>query len=772
MAVLPEVFEAAAHAAMSNYDLALDLARQGVHVFPCQPDGEHEKKPCSGVFWRTASTCNETRIRQWWDRWPEALPGIDLAKAGLVVIDCDRKPNRPDGVAAFAALSRGHPDLTAPVVETANGGLHYYFRQWAQHGNGTGSMPPGIDVRGHGGYVIAPGATFLDGRRYEPVEGSFLDATECPAWIVEILQGSKPLRETATARYEPGPPVSDERKRMYGETALDAEIGELASAAPGTRNETANRIAFRIGQLVGGGCLTEREAYAALHNAATSWGIPAKDKALGPRGTIMRGLRAGTREPRGPPEDIADNVGAGIVAGLMRRVVTQDDGTMTDAETGEVIEPTKVDAGEDYPDERLHVDGLIGDIADWIMKTSMFPCRLFATAAALSIVGVAVARQVYTGVPRTGTSLYWLAIAPTAGGKERPQEAIRQVLAAAGLARLAKPSYASAAKLGMSLTEAPAQIQIIDEVGKVLRRFVSRNASSQELGLLDDYCTIWGKNTGSWSPEGVTVRSDVMIQRPALSFFGATTPAGFYEQLRAKQVAGGFLNRFLVCQRFKRVPANEAIVPDDDVPQHIVEAVRALNTFQDGTAFPMPSTAAADMSDMPPALFVVPASPSGQAALEEYRAKAWQMILKADEDPILEVYARSAEMVKRMALILACGRHWQDIRRCEITPADVDFAAGLVDWSMATFVEGLRENMAENDHQASVKEVVALVRRAGSIKRMHLIKKLDGKMDARTLDSVIKMAIESGDMEELVQESGPKGGRPSRTYIYAGDKQN
>jgi hypothetical protein len=729
MAMLPEVFEAAAHAAMSNYDLALDLARQGVHVFPCQPDGENEKKPYSGVFWRTASTCNETRIRQWWDRWPEALPGIDLAKAGLVVIDCDRKPNRPDGVAAFDALSRGHPDLTAPVVETANGGLHFYFRQWAQHGNGTGSMPPGIDVRGHGGYVIAPGATFLDGRRYEPIEGSFLDATEMPGWIIEILQGSKPVREAAVARYEPGPPVSDERKRLYGETALDAEMGELSAAMPGTRNETANKIAFRIGQLVGGGCLTEREAYAALHNAAASWGIPANDRVFGPRGTLMRGLQAGAREPRGPPEDIADNVGAGIVA-----------------------------------------DGLIGDIADWIMKTSMFPCRLFATAAALSIVGVAVSRQVYTGVPRTGTSLYWLAIAPTAGGKERPQEAIRQVLTAAGLSRLAKPSYASAAKLGMSLTEAPAQIQIIDEVGKVLRRFVSRNASSQELGLLDDYCTIWGKNTGSWSPEGVTVRSDVMIQRPCLSFFGATTPAGFYEQLRAKQVAGGFLNRFLVCQRFTRVPANEAIQPDDDVPQHIVDAVRTLNTFQDGTAHPMPSTAAADMSDMPPALFVVPASPDGQAALDAYRAKAWQMILKADDDPILEVYARAAEMVKRMALILACGRHWQDMRRCEITPADVHFAAGLVDWSMATFVEGLRENMAENDHQASVKEVIALVRRAGSIRRMHLIKKLDGKMDARTLDSVMKMAIESGDVEEVAQESGSKGGRPSRTYIYAGGR--
>lgn len=456
-----------------------------------------------------------------------------------------------------------------------------------------------------------------------------------------------------------------------------------------------------------------------------------------------------------------------ISAANLRRVVRLENGSLKDAETGSVIEAPQVPSGEDYPEEKLRVGGLVGDIADWIMSTSMFPCRLFATAAALSIIGVAVARQVYTGVPRTGTSLYWLTIAPTAGGKERPQEAIRQILNAAGIARLAKPSYASAAKLGMSLNESPAQIQIIDEVGKVLRRFVSRHASSQELALLDDYCTIWGKNTGAWSPEGVTVRSDVMIQRPSLSFFGATTPTAFYEQLRAKQVAGGFLNRFLVMQRFTRVEANEGIVPDDEVPQHIVDAVRALNTFQDGSSFPMPSVSAADMYDMPPPLFVVPASPDGQAALDEYRAKAWQMILRADDDPILEIYARSAEMVKRMALILACGRHWQDMRRCEIRPEDVSFAAGLVDWSMATFVDGLRANMAENDHQANMKEVVSIIRRAGQVKRMHLIKRLDGKMDARTLDSVIKLAIESGDVEEAVEETAKKG-RPARIYIYAG----
>ena len=80
-----------------------------------------------------------------------------------------------------------------PIVQTAPDygqglGQHSYFRQWGSHGNGMGNLPEGIYVRGYGGYVIAPGATFIDGRRYEPLEGHFLDAKAAPVWRVEILE--------------------------------------------------------------------------------------------------------------------------------------------------------------------------------------------------------------------------------------------------------------------------------------------------------------------------------------------------------------------------------------------------------------------------------------------------------------------------------------------------------------------------------------------------------------------------------------------------------
>lgn len=331
MAELPEIFDAMAHAAMSNFDLALDLASQGVAVFPCRPDNGpdwKEKTPYPGILWRSASTTNEGRIRQWWSNYPDAIPAIDLSKSDLVVIDCDRKPGQPDGIAAFYELASSHGETLeqVPQVETITQGLHLYFRQWGRHGNGRGNLPAGVDVRGAGGYVIAPGATMLDGRRYEPAQGHFLSPAEAPPWLLAILAQERERPAPAQFTIEPGPPVSDDRKRQYGHAALDEEIRDLAAAGPGTRNESANTAAFKIGRLVGGGCLTYSEAYAALASAAMSWGIPANDKALGPKGTIARALRDGMGDPRGVPED-------GPVITLARTLPPHD------PETGEIVQP-------------------------------------------------------------------------------------------------------------------------------------------------------------------------------------------------------------------------------------------------------------------------------------------------------------------------------------------------------------------------------------------------------------------------------------------------
>src|SRR4051812_46165264 len=110
-----------------NLQVALQWAAAGVSVFPVQliaTEKGVEKKP--RVKWREQSTTDTEAIRAWWRQWPDSLPGIDLAKIGVVVLDGDRHGG-PDGVAGLDRLFKEHSlDTSAiPMVITLqNGGRH------------------------------------------------------------------------------------------------------------------------------------------------------------------------------------------------------------------------------------------------------------------------------------------------------------------------------------------------------------------------------------------------------------------------------------------------------------------------------------------------------------------------------------------------------------------------------------------------------------------------------------------------------------------------
>ena len=177
---------AASVATPSNKDVALELARLGIRIFPC--DGN--KHPIVKA-WEEASTSNIAAV----DAWRQSsIPAIAPGIQGLVVVDCDRKPGGADGVAAFHALCRDNGvDLhNAFAVDTPSGGRHYYFTTSIPYGNSHG-FPSGIDVRGSGGYVIAPGATLPDGRGYRIASGTWKAIPPVPLALAAFLRERRPL---------------------------------------------------------------------------------------------------------------------------------------------------------------------------------------------------------------------------------------------------------------------------------------------------------------------------------------------------------------------------------------------------------------------------------------------------------------------------------------------------------------------------------------------------------------------------------------------------
>ena len=131
-----------------NLKIALDHAAAEIAVFPVivvqGPDGRWKKRPAI-KGWRDAATTDPDRIREWWSQFSKAVPGIELGRAGLVVIDADRHNPKEDGVQAFAGLRAEHQESPHPETRTAGGGEHHVYRQpvGRAFGNKEGNLPEG-----------------------------------------------------------------------------------------------------------------------------------------------------------------------------------------------------------------------------------------------------------------------------------------------------------------------------------------------------------------------------------------------------------------------------------------------------------------------------------------------------------------------------------------------------------------------------------------------------------------------------------------------------
>jgi hypothetical protein len=90
---------------------------------------------------------------------------------------------------------------------------------------------------------------------------------------------------------------ASERERAYAQVALDGCADELAQAAPGERNNTLNKKAFRLGTIAARGWLSPEEVFDALLAAADACGLNQDDGERLTNETIRSGLESGRKFP-------------------------------------------------------------------------------------------------------------------------------------------------------------------------------------------------------------------------------------------------------------------------------------------------------------------------------------------------------------------------------------------------------------------------------------------------------------------------------------------
>lgn len=167
---------------------AREYLQHGLSPIPVGPD----KRPL--VRWEVYQDepPHVDQVDEWWTRWPAANLGIVTGRvSGVVVFDADG----PEGLDSLKALS---PPATTWLSRTGRG-----WHQWFQHpgvpiGNRAG-IRPHLDVRGDGGYVVAPPSLHASGRRYEwltPPDRASL--APLPDHLLRLLTAPAPPPPAAT----------------------------------------------------------------------------------------------------------------------------------------------------------------------------------------------------------------------------------------------------------------------------------------------------------------------------------------------------------------------------------------------------------------------------------------------------------------------------------------------------------------------------------------------------------------------------------------------
>jgi hypothetical protein len=275
----------------------LAYAAAGLPVFPCSPQN---KQPLTLRGFKDATT-EGAQVREWLKKWPLAMIGVPTGQiSGLLVLDVDVDPaENIDGFATLGDLERYHgaiPDTLSST--TPRGGRHYYFAWHSGIRNSAGKLGNGLDVRGDGGYIILPPSCREDGKCYEWSEASAPIPLEAPKWLID-LAGRKPASPLSTLNHRVNGRGFSGR---YARAALEQECATVAAAQAGTRNDTLNRAAFSLFQLVAVGGMSEAEVRTQLYDAASMCGLVQDGGAREVLRTIDSAFAAAMSNPRNTPE--------------------------------------------------------------------------------------------------------------------------------------------------------------------------------------------------------------------------------------------------------------------------------------------------------------------------------------------------------------------------------------------------------------------------------------------------------------------------------------
>lgn len=398
------------------------------------------------------------------------------------------------------------------------------------------------------------------------------------------------------------------------------------------------------------------------------------------------------------------------------------------------------------------------------IATAPSPQPWITLGAALAMFGTAAGRR-YAGPTNLRTNIYSIGIADSGGGKDHPLRAVTRLLIDAGMANCVGGSkIASGSGLVTAVTRNPAILFPLDEVGFLISSAADRRRAPKHVTEIIDNLTEFYSLADS-TFLGTAYANDKekpreVIEQPCLSLFGVTTPGVFWGSLSSGNVLDGSLARMLIFQSENHYPDAQHDIARAAMPDDLIELIKAIAQGAEGHN-PFPIGNAAQIAPKP---YGVPyADAKAEALARAYRDRQIAMLREHQGSNLTGIIARMAENGAKIALIKAIT---DNPHRPAITDADLDWGMAIARQSVETLMQAVRERVADNEYEATVKRVHLAIANGGAAG-------IDGRTLSRLTQFVDKRKradilahLEEADMIRVEETPQPDGrpGRPRRIY--------
>lgn len=401
------------------------------------------------------------------------------------------------------------------------------------------------------------------------------------------------------------------------------------------------------------------------------------------------------------------------------------------------------------PEEVLRVPGFISEVMDYTMAVAPYPSQTLAFCGALCLQAFLAGRHIRDD-GNTRTNIYALALAHSAGGKDKPRRVNTDILVAAGLEQCVAERMASGEGVEDALAITPSMLIQTDEIDSMLQAIATARDGRHE-ALQSMLLTLYTSSAGSMPVRlkaGQTERK--VIKEPHLVLFGTAIPNHFFAALSDRMLTNGFFGRLMV---FESGPRGRGQDPRTlPLPERVVETARWWSSFHQPANEPdwrRPTPAVVEMDE------------AARAVLAESRRRAedqYALAEAAEESVGTTVWGRLPEQSRKLALIYAVSENHIEPR---IGVEAATWASLVTERQAKRMLEAAAERGNESSSEKECRAMLQRLRRApgGVVGHSTLLKA--AKLSARDFGLVIETLVER---EQVAAEEVATGGRRGRQY--------